>query len=110
MMALGFTRPVALPMAVVVVIHAVHRWREHRREEERIWPAEVASLGVLGVVSVAAGFAWRALVGILTGDRNAYTETQATWRGQQAVVPIRPWFEVADWFSGDGVCRCSSSC
>jgi len=99
-MALGFTRAVALPMAVVVLVHAVHRWREHRRDEERIWPAEVASLGVLGVVSVAAGFAWPALVGILTGDRNAYTETQATWRGQQAVVPVRPWFEVADWLFG----------
>lgn len=99
-LALGFTRATALPMAIVVLLHALQRWREHRRGTERLWPAEAWSLALLGLVTVLAGFAWPVLVGILTGERNAYLETQATWRGRQAVVPVRPWFDVAAWLFG----------
>ncbi|MDT0165283.1 hypothetical protein Q9R32_06930 [Actinotalea sp. AC32] len=96
--ALGLTRAVALPVALVVVVHAVHRWRARAADP---WPTrERVGLAALGAASVVAGLLWPVLVGLATGVPDAYARTQAAWRGRQEVVPLVPWFDVARWLVG----------
>ncbi|GGC15162.1 hypothetical protein [Cellulomonas carbonis] len=96
--ALGLTRAVALPLALVVVVHAAHRWRTRAADP---WPTrERVGLAALGAVSVVAGLLWPAMVGLATGVPDAYAQTQAAWRGRQEVVPLVPWFDVGRWLVG----------
>lgn len=98
--ALGLTRAVALPVAVAVASHAWGRWRTARAGREP-WPVgERAQAALLGGVAVASGFAWPALVGLATGEADAYTRTQGAWRGRGEVVPLVPWVDVARWLFG----------
>jgi hypothetical protein len=98
--ALGFTRAVALPVAGAVLVAGLHRWRADRRGDEP-WPVrERLGLAALLVVSVASGFVWPAICGWVTGDPQAYAHTQAAWRGRRAVVPFLPWLDVSRWLMG----------
>lgn len=102
-LALGFTRAVALPMAVVVLVHAVASWRasssgvdvvpERRRRA-------VIGQAVLLLAAVAAGFAWPAVCGAVTGTPDGYVATQAAWRARADVVPLVPWLDIARWLVG----------
>ena len=91
--ALGLTRAVALPVVVVVLAHAVSRWRDLPTGRR------VAVVGVAGLAGVS-GLGWPALVGWATGEPEAYTLTQGAWRGRGAVVPLVPWVDVAHWLLG----------
>lgn len=96
-LALGLTRAVALPVAAAVAADALDRWRAHRAGRE-VWPtAERWRTAVLGAACVAAGLAWPVAVGVATGERSAYAQTQAAWRGRGEVVPLLPWLDVARW-------------
>lgn len=102
-LALGFTRPVALPIACVVVWHGVMILVRRRKElpPAAPQPATVARWAVLLVTAVAAGFVWPVVCRLVTGVPDAYFLTQEAWRGTGAVVPVVPWFTVADWLFGD---------
>lgn len=102
--ALGFTRAVALPMAVVVAVHLVVRLRDHRAGRSVLARSEAFRIAALAAVAVAAGFAWPILVGVRTGVPDAYIRTQAAWRGTFSSAPVVPWFEMADYlFGGVGI-------
>ncbi|MCV2393473.1 hypothetical protein OEB99_04060 [Actinotalea sp. M2MS4P-6] len=94
--ALGFTRAVALPLAVVALAHGIARWRSGRAFP---WRSRLAVAGVAGV-AVVSGFAWPAIVGRATGVADAYLLTQGAWRGRGEVVPLLPWVDVAQWWLG----------
>lgn len=94
--ALGFTRAVALPLTLVVVVHGVARLRDGRPFPV-VRRVEVAALAVL---TAASGFAWPFLVGRLTGVSDAYTRTQGAWRARHEVVPLVPWLDIARWLTG----------
>ncbi|GAB7190305.1 hypothetical protein NUM3379_10110 [Kineococcus sp. NUM-3379] len=101
---LGLTRPVALPLTGVVLVHLaarlVRRWRAGH---------PVAALGrgtavralVLLAASVAAGVLWPLLAWRLTGERDAYLATMGTWRSRGEVVLLRPWWEIPRWVLGE---------
>lgn len=90
-LALGVTRPVALPFAAVVVLHAVVRRRAARRGADT-WDAGVrARLVALTAVALAAGVEWQAVVGLVTGDPDAYLHTQSAWRGGRRIAPFAGW-------------------
>jgi len=91
--ALGLTRAVALPVVVVVLTHAVARWRD-------LPPGRRASVVGLAGLAGLSGLGWPALVGWATGEPEAYTVTQGAWRGRGAVVPLVPWVDVAHWLLG----------
>ncbi|QTE28811.1 hypothetical protein [Pengzhenrongella sicca] len=99
-LALGFTRAVALPMAVVVAVHVVARWRAARRGEDAVPRRDVGGMGLLLAAAVVAGFAWPAVCAAVTGRPDAYLETQAAWRARPGVVPVLPWLDVARWLAG----------
>lgn len=122
--ALGFTRAVALPMAVVVVVHGAARWWTARRArglspsgpDEGALPGSVPSrdvpvrdwvqIGGLFVVALASGLCWPWLTARVTGTPDAYLHTQEAWRATSA-EPFAGWqvaqFWVGRLFTGLGI-------
>lgn len=102
--ALGFARPVALPLACVVLWHGVVQgsrwWRDHRGAR-RVPGGVIIRGGALFVTTCMAGFAWQYVCAVSTGVPDAYYLTQEAWRGTGAVVPVAPWFMIAEWLYGD---------
>lgn len=92
-LALGFTRPVALPFAVVVALHA---WRRHRDSDDapdrRAW----WGMAALTAASVAAGFAWPVVTAVAAGRWDAYLRIQEHWRHGDPVAPVLAWFSFAE--------------
>lgn len=101
LLLLGLTRAVALPMAVVVGVHALARWRAWRRGDEELPARDVATVGGLGVVAVVSGFLWPGICGWVTGDPEAYLRTQEAWRGVREVTPFGGWDYVLHFWFGD---------
>ncbi|KQY43041.1 hypothetical protein [Cellulomonas sp. Root137] len=98
--ALGFTRAVALPMAAVVVVHAAVRWWSARRGTDTwTWRTGVG-LGALTFLSAASGFLWPAICGWATGVPDGYLQTQEAWRGVPEVAPFGGWFYVPQFWFG----------
>lgn len=100
---LGFTRAVALPMAVVVGVHVLARWRAARRGDDELAPRDWAAMIGLGGVAVASGFVWPAVCQWVTGVPGAYLRTQEAWRGLREVTPFGGWdYVLAFWFGDAG--------
>lgn len=100
-LALGFTRAVALPMAVVVAVHALVRWRAWRAAGERPPARDLLGIGALAVTAVASGFVWLAVCAWVTGVPDAYLQTQEAWRGARTTAPFAGWGYVPQfWFGG----------
>jgi hypothetical protein len=100
-LALGFTRAVALPMAVVVVVHGLVRWRASRRGEDRLTLPDVAGLGLLAGTAAVSGVAWPLICGWVTGEPDGYLQTQGSWRGVRDIQPFVPWGYVSRFWFGD---------
>jgi len=100
-LALGFTRAVALPVALVVVVHALVRWRASRRGDDRLGRGDVAGLGLLGVTAAVSGVAWPLICGWVTGEADGYLLTQGAWRGSREITMFVPWGYVAQFWFGD---------
>jgi hypothetical protein len=100
---LGFTRAVALPMAVVVGVHVLARWRAARRGEDQLAARDWVGMLGLGVVAVVSGFLWPAICQWVTGVPGAYLRTQEAWRGLREVTPFGGWdYVLAFWFGDAG--------
>ena len=100
-LALGLTRAVALPMALVVLVHAYWRWRAARAGSERLARRDVVGLGGLLAACAVAGLGWQFVCGAVTGVSDGYLQTQAAWRGRPDVVPFVPWLDIARWRFGE---------
>ncbi|GEL95696.1 hypothetical protein [Cellulomonas composti] len=101
LIALGLTRAVALPMLVVVLVHAAYRWREARRDGTALPRRDLVGLGVLTAAAAASGVLWPAICGLVTGDPQAYLRTQEAWRGVREVTPFGSWGYVSRFWFGD---------
>ena len=102
--ALGFTRAVALPMAVVIVVHAAVRWWSSRRGTDTFTWRTGAALAGLALLAAASGFLWPAICGWVTGVPDAYLQTQEAWRGVREVAPFGGWSYVPEfWFKSRAV-------
>lgn len=75
--ALSLTRPVVLPLAIIIGVHWLVRWRRARVEpfplNERLLSAVVA------IFSLCLAGLWPAVAAVATGDPHAYTKTHAAW-------------------------------
>ncbi|MCL2849074.1 MAG: hypothetical protein FWE61_03375 [Micrococcales bacterium] len=105
---LGFTRAVALPIALVVVVHGAARWWTAR--QARSTDAEPASRDQLPLrdrvqivslffVALASGFVWPWLTGWVTGVPDAYLRTQRAWR-VTSTDPFYGW-QVSQFWVGE---------
>ena len=99
-LALGLTRAVALPMAVVVAVHLLARWRAARAAGTTLARRDVLAIGGVGVAAVVAGVLWPVTAGLVTGEPDAYIRTQAAWRGTFSSAPFVPWVQMADYLFG----------
>lgn len=91
-LALGLTRPIAVPLIVVMVVALGHRWWGCLRQGRgpgtgRALPA-VAGLAACLVSAVL----WPAVAWLRTGVPAAYTDTMAAWRPSHQIEPLRPWW------------------
>lgn len=98
--ALGFTRAVALPMAVVVVVHAAVRWWGSRRGTDTFTWLTAVGLAALAALSAASGLLWPAICGWVTGVPDGYLQTQEAWRGVRQVAPFGGWSYVPEFWFG----------
>lgn len=74
---LGLTRPVGLPLVLVIGVHGLLRWRE--RGVDPFGPRERLKVLVTGVVAGASFFLWPAITGWVVGDWQASQETRQAW-------------------------------
>jgi len=98
-LAIGLTRPIAAPLAVVTLVAVWLRWRRRAEEPVRLREA-AAALSALAGCGVS-GLMWPAFAGWATGDPTAYTDTMATWRSGGEIVPVKPWWDMAHYLAGD---------
>ena len=92
---LGLTRPIALPLALVVLVAVGLRWRD--RAARPIGARERAAMAVALVGTGLSGLLWTALAWAGTGRPDAYPATMTAWRGEAALNPIEPWRRTLEW-------------
>jgi hypothetical protein len=87
--ALELTRPMVLPLAAVVAIHGLLRWRRRAIEP---FPGREA-LGVAGVAVFTACLSglWPALAWLVTGVPRAYTQTMKAWPSPDHLGLLGSW-------------------
>ena len=89
---LGFTRAVAPPLAVVVLVHLVLRWRSERATAGRAPLAgQRASAVVLLAATGLSALAWPLVVGLVTGKLDAFFLVQAAWGQKPGQGPFVAW-------------------
>jgi hypothetical protein len=89
---LSLTRPTSAPLALTMLLLAVG-WYLLRREQP-VAPGRWVGLGVLTVVTGLGTFLWPAVMGLVTGDPDAYFETEAAWHGNNHVLPGELWANI----------------
>ncbi len=95
----GLTRPIAVPLAVVVAVALYKRWR--RRGHHRIGRGEyVGGAVALGVTGLSGGL-WPAIVWLGTGAPDGYTRTMGTWRSGGTVELFAPWLGMSRYVFRD---------
>lgn len=91
MLVAGLTRPIAAPLAVVVAVVVVARWRSARPLRAREW-IRIASLVAACAV---ATIAWQVIAWVRTGDFGAYSHTEASWHDADRIIPFVTWLDAA---------------
>jgi len=74
---LSLTRPVVLPLALVIGVHWVARWR--RREVDPFPRREAVVAGLVAVGSALSFLIWPVVAAVVTGRSNAYADTRNAW-------------------------------
>ncbi|MDF2093098.1 hypothetical protein P0Y31_12160 [Knoellia sp. 3-2P3] len=100
MLLLGLTRPVVLPLVIVVAAHAVGLYRS-READLRLRP-----LIFVALTAVAATAAWPLTAAVITGRPAAFTETQKAWRNGADVGPFGVFSVAHDLGSWGAVALC----
>lgn len=88
-LVLGLTRPIALPLVIVLVVSLWMRWRV-RGERPIPTPERVAMVWALGATGLS-GILWTAIAAIGAGRRDAYPATMTAWRGEDKINVLEPW-------------------
>lgn len=85
---LALTRPIVLPVAVVITVHGLVRWRHERSA----FPLRERAACALAALWAAASFLlWPAVAAVVTGRADAYLATQRAWVTQDGVSGYRSW-------------------
>jgi hypothetical protein len=74
---LALARPVVLPLAVVIGVHWLVRWRSRR--DDPFLRREARVLAVTGVLTATSFLLWPAIAALRTGRLNAYFVTAKAW-------------------------------
>ncbi|MFT4214996.1 MAG: hypothetical protein QM622_09510 [Microbacterium sp.] len=100
---MAYTRPGVLAFALLLGLYGIARW--WRRRAEPLPATEAAHIVFLGMLAVLVGFSWQVIAGYVTGDPDAYLETELSWRrswtGEQdgGFAPLQGFLQAtALWF------------
>lgn len=92
---LGLTRPIAVPVVLVIAVSVYLLWR--RRRQQAVTRGELlAAVAALGTSAVGAVL-WPLIAWRVTGSRTAYTDTMASWRAGGEITPLKPWLGMSQW-------------
>jgi hypothetical protein len=95
---LSLTRAVVLPLALVVCVHGLVRWRTRTRDPFPVRD-RIQVTGLAGLLVLSFGI-WPAVAWIVTGERNAYLTSLAAWnRALGQTTSTQSWLSQA--FSGN---------
>lgn len=94
---LAFTRPIAVPFGLVVLVHLVWRWR--RRSQEPLSVQDAGAIIVLGLTSAVSSVAFPLGVGIVNNEIGAYNRIQSAWHAGDLGY-ITPWWDAAERLAG----------
>jgi Gpi18-like mannosyltransferase len=101
--ALAFTRPDALPLALAIGLHLLVRIRGARAGRDPLPRSELVAGVVLTAVTLVAGLAWTWIAAAATGVPDAYLRTEAAWRalwmGDSAFALFTPWWFAAHFWT-----------
>lgn len=101
----SFTRPTGLALAFTLLLYILYRyWNLHVARLERFDPAEQIRVWSVAVFSGVLGLAWLIIAAIVTGQWDAYLETEFAWRrsytdGEHTPV-FTAWFWGGDFWFG----------
>ncbi len=95
---LGFTRPIAVPVAVVVGVHVLRAFLRHRAEP--VGRARAVEMLLLVAGSGAAALVWPFVAWLGTGERAAYPDTMSAWRVGHEIHAFRPWVTISRYVLG----------
>jgi hypothetical protein len=92
-----------LALALAVALHLALRIVRQRRGGPVVPTPELVGGLVLAAVATVAGFAWSAIVGLVTGVQDGYFQTELAWRalwmGRAEFAFFTPWFFAGNfWF------------
>jgi hypothetical protein len=79
-LVLALTRPIVLPLALVIGVHWLARWR--RRGTVPFPRGEALRLAFVAVTTAASFLLWPAVVAVVTGRGDAYFVTANAWYGE----------------------------
>ncbi|MCU1415734.1 MAG: Membrane protein [Microbacteriaceae bacterium] len=99
----ALTRPSGLALALALGLHVIHRWFIRRRDPFTANEA-VLSIGAT-LFALIMGFAWPITAWLVTGNINAYTDTELAWRSdyvgwQAGLAPFSSWLQAAGFWAG----------
>lgn len=89
---LGLTRPIAVPLIVVMVVALCCRWRSLRTDRLAVGRPELVRGGLGLLACGVSAVIWPAVAWYETGVRSAYTDTMAAWRASHQIAPFEPWW------------------
>ncbi|WOF24443.1 hypothetical protein N8K70_07190 [Microbacterium betulae] len=100
---MGFTRPGVLAFALFLGLYGI--WRLTRRRTVPLPRIEIVHIVAVAALATAVGFAWQAITGAVTGDPEAYLETELAWRRSWTgdgggFVPFEGWIQAAGVWAG----------
>ena len=102
-LALAFTRPGVLALALAVGLHLLLRLMRARRGGPPVPAADVVGSAVLAGVAATAGFAWTGIAALATGRADAYFATEGAWRAlwmpDGSITLFQPWWFAADFWA-----------
>lgn len=75
---MGFTRPGILAFALYLGLHGILRWS--RRRSSLLPARDVAHIVALGALATVVGFSWQVIAAVVTGNADAYLQTELSWR------------------------------
>lgn len=104
---MAYTRPGILAFALLLALFGIWRWRSRRTEPLR--PREPVHIVALGALATALGLSWPLIAGAVTGESDAYLQTELSWRrlwvgDEGGFVPFEGWIQAGDyWFRQWGI-------
>lgn len=101
----SFTRPTGLALAFTLLLYILYRyWTRFVARLERFDRSEQRQVWSVAVFSGVMGLAWLIIAAIMTGQWDAYLETEFAWRrsytGGEHTAPFTAWFWAGDFWFG----------